>query len=171
MGCNRDPPGINGYTQRRWLRVVLDPNLAPEVQKRQFSVQGPCTAGSTAFDLGSAVRDIAPKVSSCQCPGNREALPSNRSNGQRNPTERVENEEILVVLGNSFTGLSSNHCSRRAIERDVKDSTRAQANYFHGIPTGKESWFQSLYSFSEMFAHSRSDVVSRMRHAIGTEKL
>jgi hypothetical protein len=46
----------------------------------------------------------------------------------------------------------------------------SEANHFHGIATGDEFWFQSLSSFWEIFARSRSDVIPRTRQAIGTEK-
>jgi hypothetical protein len=45
-----------------------------------------------------------------------------------------------------------------------------QANHFYGIATGDKSWFQYGYSPSEMFAHSRSDVIPKTRQAIGTTK-
>jgi hypothetical protein len=46
----------------------------------------------------------------------------------------------------------------------------SEANHFDGIATGDESWFQYLDSSSEMFARSRSDIVPRMRHGLGTKK-
>jgi histone-lysine N-methyltransferase SETMAR len=45
-----------------------------------------------------------------------------------------------------------------------------QADFFDGITTGDESWFQYLYESSAMFAKSPGDVVPRTRKGIGVKK-
>jgi hypothetical protein len=45
-----------------------------------------------------------------------------------------------------------------------------EADYFDGIATGDDSWFQYLYESSDIFAKSPGDVTPRTRHEIGVKK-
>jgi hypothetical protein len=73
-------------------------------------------------------------------------------------------------LGASFTELSEKVARVEALTEMLRILHESKANHSHGTATDEESWFQYLYSSSEMFARSRSDVILSMRHAIGTKK-
>jgi hypothetical protein len=45
----------------------------------------------------------------------------------------------------------------------------SEENHFERIPTGGESWFQYSYPSPKMLARSPTDVIPRMRQAIGTK--
>jgi hypothetical protein len=47
----------------------------------------------------------------------------------------------------------------------------SETNYFDGIATGDESWFQYLYLSSKIFTRSRSNVVPKTKQGRGRKKL
>jgi hypothetical protein len=82
------------------------------------------------------------------------------------------NWKILARLGASSSSPSPKCRSCWSINRDLINSTQVGRELFDRIVTHDQSWFQYSYCYpsSKMFVWSSTDVIPRIRQAIGTKK-
>jgi hypothetical protein len=70
----------------------------------------------------------------------------------------------------SLTSAHKVACAGASIEM-LRILQESKANDFDGVTTGDDSWFQSIYPSSEMFARSPADVIPRTRQPIDAKKM